>query len=237
MEEGVDFILISGDLLDTSLPSIDILKSAVAKIRECRDNGIPIYAIPGSHDFSPTGKTFLSVLESAGLLRNVANWDENGNIRLIPTVDERTGVKIFGLIGKKGALEKSYFERLENIDEEGFKIFMFHSALEDYKPKNININAIPISMLPKNFDYYASGHVHAVFEDKENRVFFPGSLFPTDFEELEKYDSGFFIVDDKLNVTRKSIKLFDVILMNINADNKGPQEIEKEIGERNRRKR
>lgn len=232
--ERVDFILIAGDLFDTSLPGIDILRRAVAKLRHCRDRGVPIYAIPGSHDFSPTGKTFLSVLENAGLLKDVAKWSENGSVTLIPTVDEKTGTKLFGLIGKRGALEKSYFEKLNPVKDRGFKILVFHSALEEYRPSNINISAVPISLLPKGLDYYASGHVHAVFHDEKNKVFFPGSLFPTDFEELEKYDSGFFIVDvnkDKKEITvkRKDIRLFDVVVMKIDADNKTASQIQSKI--------
>ena len=231
IQEKVDFILIAGDLFDTSLPGIDVLRRTVAKLKFCRDYGIPIYAIPGSHDFSPTGKTFLSVLENAGLLTDVAKWNENDKIKLIPTMDEKTGAKLFGLIGKRGALEKSYFEKLSPVNEDGFKILVFHSALEEYRPGNINMNAVSISLLPKNFDYYASGHVHSVYKDDKNRVFFPGSLFPTDFEELEKYDSGFFIVnaDNGLNVERKSMKLFDVIVMDIGADEKNADQIQNEI--------
>ena len=66
ISENVDFILISGDLFDTSLPPVDILRRAVIKFRHCRESGIEIYVIPGSHDFSPTGKTFINVLEEAG---------------------------------------------------------------------------------------------------------------------------------------------------------------------------
>src|SRR3989338_1319341 len=71
IEEKVDFVLISGDLFNTSLPSIDSLRIAAAKFRELKDNDIPVYAIAGSHDFSPSGKTLIDVLESAGLLVNV----------------------------------------------------------------------------------------------------------------------------------------------------------------------
>src|SRR3989338_10614216 len=64
-EKNADFILISGDFFNTSLPSIDNLKDVVKKLKETNDRGIPVYAIAGSHDFSPTGKTILDVLENA----------------------------------------------------------------------------------------------------------------------------------------------------------------------------
>ena len=46
----VDFIIIAGDLLDTSLPGIDVLKRAVSKFRDCQEGGVPVYLVAGSHD-------------------------------------------------------------------------------------------------------------------------------------------------------------------------------------------
>ena len=62
INDKADFILISGDLFDTSRPAIDIMERAVSKLKEAKDAGIEIYVIEGSHDFSPTGKTMLRVL-------------------------------------------------------------------------------------------------------------------------------------------------------------------------------
>jgi len=62
-EQQVDFILFAGDLFNTSLPSLDTLKIVTQKLKEIRDKNIPLYVIPGSHDFSPSGKTMIDVLE------------------------------------------------------------------------------------------------------------------------------------------------------------------------------
>ena len=62
-----DFVLISGDLFNSALPPIDKLKGAVIVLKKLKNNEIPCYIIPGSHDFSPSGKTMLDVLEHAGL--------------------------------------------------------------------------------------------------------------------------------------------------------------------------
>ena len=51
IEKNVDFILIAGDLFNTSLPSVDGLKLAVKKLKELKDKNIPVYLIAGSHDF------------------------------------------------------------------------------------------------------------------------------------------------------------------------------------------
>lgn len=199
VEENVDFIIIAGDLFDTSLPPIDVLRRAAAKFRECKESGIRIYAIAGSHDFSPTGKTMLSVLEDAGLIIYAAKYEESdGKIKLILQQDE-SGALITGIAGKKGALEGTDFENLEKeYGDGGFRIFVFHSAINEYKPPYLkDMKAISLKDLPKDFDYYAAGHIHQKHVDEKNRMFFPGSLFPCDFEELEKNQCGFYLVESQ----------------------------------------
>src|SRR3989338_10370238 len=101
IHKEVQFILLAGDLFNTSMPTIDHLKAVVIKLKELKTKNIPVYAIAGSHDFSPSGKTMLDVLEKAGLLHNVVKGSvENEKLKLSFTVDPSTGVKITGMIGK-----------------------------------------------------------------------------------------------------------------------------------------
>src|SRR3989338_4616662 len=168
IKENVDFILIAGDLFNTALPPIEKLKTATKKLREVKENGILVYSIPGSHDFSPSGKTILEVLEHAGLLVNVfkGSVTDKNKLQLKWTIDKKTGAKITGILGKKGSLEKKYYENLEPINieiEDGFKIFLFHSAISELKPTELEkMEAQPVSFLPKKCSYYAGGHVHIV---------------------------------------------------------------------------
>ena len=44
---------------------------------------------------------------------------------------------------------------------------MFHSGIDELKPEDMgNIIMQPLSLLPKNFNYYAGGHVHIVKDTK-----------------------------------------------------------------------
>src|SRR3989344_8687839 len=74
-KEKVDFILIAGDLFDSSYPSIDILKEAFKEFRRINEAYIPVFIIAGSHDYSASGRTFLDVLEKSGFCKNVANYE------------------------------------------------------------------------------------------------------------------------------------------------------------------
>ena len=237
IEENVDFILISGDLFNTSLPGIDNLKTVVITFKQLKDKNIPVYIIPGSHDYSPSGKTMLDVLEQAGLFQNVVKGEEiDGKLKLNFTIDKKTGAKITGMLGKRSSLEKSYYQNLivENLEKEnGYKIFMFHSGIDELKPEDMaNVITQPLSLLPKNFNYYAGGHMHVVQHEKIDGyglIAYPGPLFPNSFSELEKLETGgFYIVED--NIPRwEPIQVYNIHKIIINCDGKNPEQTYDEI--------
>ncbi len=237
IEKKVDFVLIAGDLFNTSLPSVDGLKLAVKKLKELKDKDIPVYLIAGSHDFSPSGKTMLDVLENAGLFINVSKVkDVDEKLRLNFTVDSKTGAKITGLFGKKGGLEKGYYENLlkEELEkEEGYKIFLFHSLLSELKPKELEmVDSQPLSLLPKNFNYYAGGHPHIVKDAKiegYGTIAYPGPLFPNNFRELEELGNGGFYIVENDKVEFEPIQIHNVFNIKINAEHKTPEWVRDEI--------
>ena len=210
------------------------------KLKQLKDLNIPVYIVPGSHDYSPSGKTILDVLEEAGLFVNVFKGIvENGKLKLNFTIDKKTGAKITGMLGKRGALEKTYYEKLflDNLEkEEGYKIFLFHSGIDELKPKEMeNIISQPLSLLPKGFDYYAGGHMHIV-DDKQvegyGKIAYPGPLFPNSFAELEKLErGGFFIVEDG-NAKWEPIQIYNVEKIQIDCNHLTPDEIRNQIFER-----
>jgi DNA repair protein SbcD/Mre11 len=219
LEKQVDFILFAGDLFNTSLPSVDILKIVTKKLKEVNDKNIPLYVIPGSHDFSPSGKTIIDVLENAGLLINVCQGEvdpETKELCLKFTIDQKTGTKITGMLGRKGQLDKNYYEnlKLSSLDSEaGYKIFMFHTSVAELLPVELKfIESAPLSLFPKGFDYYAGGHIHhpVKIEHADYRcVTYTGALFPNNFQELEKYSKGgYYIVSVEANETNEINKSF-----------------------------
>ena len=50
--ERVAFILIAGDIFDSNLPNLEAVNDAVKEFKRVRDQGIPLYYIYGSHDYS-----------------------------------------------------------------------------------------------------------------------------------------------------------------------------------------
>ncbi|MFH1398632.1 MAG: DNA repair exonuclease [Candidatus Woesearchaeota archaeon] len=217
LHEKVDFVVVAGDLFNTALPGIEVLTRTVKQLRLLKDNLIPFYVVAGSHDYSPSGKSILNVLETAGLLVNV-----EGKV-------VGRGIKLFGMAGKKAGLEKSLYydlerEKLEN--EAGPKIFVMHSAIEEFKPVEM-MHAVPLKLIPKGFDYYACGHVHYIFQKKvENYgvIAFPGPLFPNNFAELEELSCGFYLVDC-FAPRFVPVKMAEVVGVKLDCGGKSPQEV------------
>ncbi|MHA1907083.1 MAG: metallophosphoesterase family protein [Candidatus Thorarchaeota archaeon] len=242
IDEKVDFVLISGDLFDTSRPAIDVMERAVSSIKDVRDAGIRVYVIEGSHDFSPTGKTMLRVLEKTGLFKRVSKRkeSEDGKLQLTFTNDEETGTKITGLIGRMGVLETNLYKSLDRASlrgEKGFKIFMFHTALSELKPELYeHAEAMPISLLPKGFDYYAGGHVHKNSEHAwkgYGPIIFPGPTMPANFRELESLSTGGFYINTvesgKVSTEWRPLDIYEVTKIQIDANDKTPTNVESEI--------
>jgi DNA repair protein SbcD/Mre11 len=241
IQEKTDFLIISGDLFNSAIPSIDDIKNTIKQLKLLKEENIPVYIIAGSHDFSPSGKTMLDVIEQAGFAISVSKGgeeitiNERNLLKLKMHHDKKTGAYITGLPGKKGGLEKNYYQNLytEHFkDFQGYKIFMFHSALNEIKPKELsNMESFPISMLPKGFDYYAGGHVH-IFEKQKldnYNIAYPGPIFPNNFYELEKLKKGTFLITENNQTKLIELNDFPVHSINIDCNKKKPSEIEEEL--------
>lgn len=220
IELGVDFVLVCGDLFHVGIPDLGIVNSALAKIMQVRRAGIPIYAIYGSHDYTPTGTSVIDILDTAGAIVNLSKWKmEEGRILLDVVSDEKTGARLAGISARKIGLESKYYEVLDREALEkvsGFKVFAFHSGITQFKPPRLTeMETIDISLLPKGFDYYAGGHIHQRGEFRAEgygRVVFPGPLFTgygRDVEETARGEKrGFYLVE--FDTTVKSVEFVPV---------------------------
>jgi DNA repair exonuclease SbcCD nuclease subunit len=187
----------------------------------------------------------IEVLESAGLLKNVCKGtvdQESKMLQLKFTLDEKTGAKITGMLGRKGQLDQTYYEclDLERLEkEEGPKIFLFHTSVAEMLPKEMSmIEAQPLSSFPKGFDYYAGGHIHIptkIERERDRPSVYPGALFPNNLQELEKFPYGsYFLAEfsrEGWKIEQKKIELFKLEVISPECNGKTPDLIEKEIKE------
>jgi hypothetical protein len=216
IEMQMDFILVCGDLFHVGIPDLGVVDSALAKMMEVRQAGIPIYAIYGSHDYTPTGTSVIDILSTAGALTNISRWNvEGGRLRLKVFTDEKSGARLAGISARRIGLESKYYEILDrNALEEldGFKVFAFHSGITQFRPPSLaEMETVDISLFPKGFQYYAGGHIHQRGEFKAegySRVVFPGPLFigyGRDMEDVARGEKrGLFFVEFDQEVRRVS---------------------------------
>ncbi|MFX1497168.1 MAG: exonuclease SbcCD subunit D [Promethearchaeota archaeon] len=257
IKEKVDFVIISGDLFDVSNPKVDVIDLAVRELKKLKDNDIPVYGIMGSHDYSPSNKSMIRPLITAGLFINVFDGKAfDDKLKLFFTQDPKTKIKLTGLRARKRSLEIEDYERLDkqNLENEpGIKIFVFHTMLNELKPIEFKqMESTPKSGLPKNFHYYAGGHLHKTVPHKlrendniikisdKNNIVYPGALSLTDFREIEKYKyGGFCIISGEIdhdvcnfNVRFIPLKIKEVITLDLNCENKTSLQVQNILKEK-----
>jgi DNA repair protein SbcD/Mre11 len=244
MAEKVSFILLAGDIFDSNIPDLSSVRRAAEKMKEAVDSGIRFYAIYGSHDFSPNYSSIVDVLNGAGLFAKAEEMSNADGRLSLSFLTDPSGPKICGISGRKLSIDRDEYEVLdrESLEREpGFKIFVFHGAIEELKPSSLEkIEAMPASRLPAGFNYYAGGHIHTrgvtSLKDRPN-IAFPGPLFATDYPELLQVargeERGFYIVDfDDQGITGVEftpVKVCEAVEVHYSAEGKTSAVAEKEL--------
>ena len=230
IKEDVDFILISGDLFHVNIPDLSLVKEVIKIMKKVIENKRKIYVVYGSHDYSPNAVSIIDILEEAGIIIRVGRGKiEKGLFRPEIIIDERSNVIITGISARKLSLEREVFKILDReylSSLKGYKIFMFHTAIDELKRRGEYYEGIASTDLPNGFDYYAGGHIHRRIE--YGGIFYPGPLFTgwgVDLENTVKGERrGFYIIE---NGKSKFIDLtpFEGIYREINATGKSAFEV------------
>lgn len=205
IEMNVDFVIHSGDLFDSARPSTNALLAFQRGLLKLTNAGIPVYAIAGNHDsvLRTNVKPPIDLFEEPGL--RIIRLEEafmEGDIFIcgIPYVpkSKRDGLlKILEILSKEAEKhEKS--------------ILVLHQGLDKTLPGDAY--ELDLDELPKNFDYYALGHIHNYFEEDygKGKLVYPGSMEMYKLNDnFEAYGKGFCVVDidDEVKVERIRIPL------------------------------
>jgi len=244
IEDKVNFIIISGDLFHANLPDLGVVREAVKKLKKASEAGIPVYVVYGSHDFSPNENSIIDIIIDAGLLIKVKTGVEiNRRIKLEFIKDQSTGVKLVGISGRKMSLDKQYYQKLDRNSlekEQGFKIFILHIGLDELKPEILEeMESIPISFLPKKFNYYAGGHIHKSSKKEfpgYGPVCYPGTPFAGYVRDLEASSKdlkrGYFIVefDNEIrNIKFQELDLASYLYYEYDASGKNVNKVQDEL--------
>jgi len=191
INEHVDVLVHAGDAFHDPRPSIKALKFFREQLRRLHSRGIPVVAVPGSHDMlKRRGMPPLSLFDDLGLkLLTFAT----------PTAEVK-GVFFGGFQYLPRHRHDSIIAKLREIElkareKGGKKVLVLHQALEHLLPIAYEIS---LAELPKSFNYYAMGHIHShhVIPYGKGVLSYPGSTEVLSVDEIKHIDDkGFNIVD------------------------------------------
>jgi DNA repair exonuclease SbcCD nuclease subunit len=185
----------------------------------------------------------IDILHSAELFIKPTEFQTNTNSVILKFfIDKKTGAKITGISGRKVGLDREIYEKLDrkNLEmEDGFKIFLLHKGIQEILPLDMNFrDSLPISLVPKGFDYYGGGHIHKRVEKKIDGsvIVYPGPLFGSSFQDLEETAKGekrgFYIISfDKkiLDCRFIEINMVEILYKEIVSSKWNSEKLEDEI--------
>lgn len=210
-KEGVDLVVVSGDLFDRPQVSAEAEAMAVEFFLRLRELGVPALVIAGNHDPKERLEALAPLFALAGaavrgrpLFREEGGVVEVGGLRaaLLPFVSERILVK--KVLQEAEERHRTYAEAmrriLANLES---PLMLGHFALEGVRPGAgefvfhlTGSYAVPPSALPLGARYVALGHIHRQQQVSEAPVaWYAGSLIQLDFGEGEEAERGALLVE------------------------------------------
>ena len=242
-ERECEFLLVSGDLFHTPVPDPAEVAPIAAALRGLVDRGRRIYVIYGSHDYVAQRTSWLDVLAETGLFLKAAPEAvrvDGSRLTLPFLVDRPTGAAIAGISGRSHGLDRQYFSGLDTEAlraHDGFRIFQYHAAVEEYLPPNLreHVKGLRRDDLPAGLDYYAGGHIHLTYVGEGpggGLLVNPGAVFGTSVTDIENglagrghsgvaivtVDGGRPSVEFVDTAPRGSLRVFDVALDGLSGE-------------------
>ena len=195
IKDKVDFVIFAGDIFHEPNPSGRAIIQMANALKRLKKNNIESFFVLGEHD-----KPTIRGTPVPYIYHNLefSNYIGDGTPRL------HKGIMLAGLDKiKKSEIEK-YEEIFLNLDksaenkfkETKHKILVLHQGITEFHKL---AGDLPSTDLPKNFTYYAMGHLHdkgiKKFKHLKGPIAYPGSTELTTSEGIKDVKKGFFEVD------------------------------------------
>ena len=192
IQDKVDFVIFAGDIFHTPNPSGTAILQMANALKRLKENEIESFFVLGEHDISRVRSTPIPyVYHNLEFSKYVGRGE--------PVYYKDVMIVGFDKIRKNemtGLEEK--FLRVESLanDHKGHKILVLHQGITEVNKFAGEVNSTD---LPKNFTYYAMGHLHDKFlkqyDHLKGPLAYPGSTEMTTSEGIKETEKGFFKVD------------------------------------------
>ena len=192
IEDNVDFVIFAGDIFHVPTPNGTAIVQMGNALKRLKENNIDSFFILGEHDISRIRTTPIPyIYHNLGFSKYIGD----GN----PI--EYKGIMLAGFDKIRKTEMSQYEEVFSNLDKSvekfsGHKILVLHQGITEF---NKFAGELQSTDLPKNFTYYAMGHLHdkdiKQFNHLKGPIAYPGSIELTTSEGIKNIKKGFFEVD------------------------------------------
>tara|TARA_Y100000590_G_scaffold335295_1_gene381644 strand:- start:2486 stop:3622 length:1137 start_codon:yes stop_codon:yes gene_type:complete len=192
INDKVDFIIFAGDIFHTPNPSGTAILQMANALKKLKQNEIESFFVLGEHDISRVRSTPIPyVYHNLEFSKYVGRGEPIffKNVMIVG-IDKIRKNEMLGL--------EERFSEIESLASKhsGHKILVLHQGITEVNKFAGEINSTD---LPKNFTYYAMGHLHDKFlkqyDHLKGPLAYPGSTEMTTSEGIKETKKGFFEVD------------------------------------------
>ncbi len=188
-EEGVDLVIVAGDLYDTASPSSAAQRLLTSTLSALRGTGAEVVAIAGNHDNGPGLEALREWAAAAGihlrgrigkaadhLVTGVTSGGERWRLAALPFVNQRYAVRAAELFELSTAdTESAYADHLrrmvaalsQSFSADTVDLFCGHLTVVGGKVgggerevHTVADYAVPAAIFPASTNYVALGHLH-----------------------------------------------------------------------------
>jgi len=211
LEERVDVVIHCGDLFDSWRPTTQA-NYAFKKFLDKLEGKTKLFSILGDHDTPKRREMPPQMLFDDRICLLGLNGGEYQTVNV-----SGTEVLIAGISNLKRRYREILISELKKLDAVATKyeysILALHQAIEKFLPFK-DVWELRLEDLPKNFVYYAMGHLHSRIRASHGRgeLAYSGSTEIGGKDEIsswQKYGKGFYIVDlenDKVEITNVDLE-------------------------------
>ena len=192
IKDHVDFVIFAGDIFHVPTPSGTAILHMANALKRLKQNNIDSFFILGEHDIS-----IIRATPDPYVYHNLEFARYIGQGKPVYYKD----VLLVGFDKIRKSEMSDYGKKFEEIDSiakqhNGHKILVMHQGITEINKFAAELNSTD---LPKNFTYYAMGHLHDQFLKKfshlDGPLAYPGSIELTTSEGIKETKKGFYEVD------------------------------------------